>query len=117
MFLIMKKNNAPNGRPKTLFKHMLMDASMSIDASSLMVGKSKSIILLIIKCTHADKQSSVKNLIAHTTTPNKIEDSLLISSLKSFLKIEVLMYFRRRYINLYFLIFFSMSQAEYVRLT
>jgi hypothetical protein len=76
MFLIMKKNNVPNGKPRILFRLMLTDVSMSIDASFPMVGKSRSIIHSTIKCMHVDKLNNVKNHIAHTTTLNKIEGNL-----------------------------------------
>ena len=102
MFLTMKKSNVPNGKQRTLSKHMLMDANMSTDVSSLMDGKSKNTIHLIIRCMHAVKLNSVKNHIAPTTTQNLTEDSLLISSLRYSPKIEVQWYSRHKYISLYF---------------
>lgn len=44
IFLITKKNNAPNGRLRTLFRHTQMDVSMNTDVNSLMVGKNKNTI-------------------------------------------------------------------------
>jgi hypothetical protein len=59
MSLTMKKSNAPNGKPKTSYRLMQMVASMNIDASSHMVGKNKSIILLTTKCMLVDKEINV----------------------------------------------------------
>ena len=44
MYSNMRKSNARNGRLKTSYRHMPMDANMSIGANFLMVGKSKNTI-------------------------------------------------------------------------
>jgi len=44
IFLTMKRNNVLNGKLKTLFRLMLMAASMNIDVNFHMVGKSRNII-------------------------------------------------------------------------
>lgn len=105
MSLITKKNSVHNGKQRTLFKLMLMAVSMNTDANFLMDGRSKSIILLTIKCMLVDRLNNARNLIAHTTTLNKIEDNLSINSSKSFPRIEELQFFKLRSINPYSLIF------------
>ena len=90
MFLIMKRNNALNGKLRTSFKLMQMVANMSTDASFLMDGKNKSITLSTIRCMLADRLNNVKNHIARTTTQKTTEDSLSKNFSKYSPKIEVL---------------------------
>jgi hypothetical protein len=52
--MITRRSSAPNGRLKTLFRHTQTAASMNIDVSSLMGGKSKNITLSISKSIAAD---------------------------------------------------------------
>lgn len=101
IFLIMKKSNVLNGKPRILSKHMLMVVSMNIDVNFLMDGKNKNITHLIIKCMHADKLNNAKSLIALITTLKWTEDSQLINSLRSFLKIGVLLHSKHNYTNQY----------------
>ena len=67
MFMIMKKTSARIGKQKTLFQHMQMVARMSIDVNILTDGRNKNIILLTIKCTHADNKKFVQSLIVLTS--------------------------------------------------
>lgn len=80
---------------------MQMDASMNIDANILMGGKSKNIILLIIKCILADKVINARSVTAPTIIQRKIRDSLLINSLKYSLKTEEQQFQMPKFINLF----------------
>lgn len=58
-FMNMKKISVQIGKQKTSFLLMLMDVNMNIDASILMDGKNKNIILSIIKCMLVDNKMFV----------------------------------------------------------
>ena len=76
IYMNMKESNALNGKLKTLFKHMQMGVNMNIDVNTLMDGKNRNIILLIISCIHVDNKKFVKNLIVLIITLKRIEDIL-----------------------------------------
>lgn len=101
MCLITRKSNVLNGKQRILFKLMQMDASMSTDVNTLMVGKNKSTIHLITKCIHADKVIHVQNLIVLTTIQEVIEEFQLISFTKSSLRIEEQQFSKHRFTNLF----------------
>jgi hypothetical protein len=75
MSLSMRRINARSGKPRILFRHMLMDASMSTDASSHMVGKNKSITHTTTRCMHAGSRMSARNRTVPTSTRIRTGDS------------------------------------------
>jgi hypothetical protein len=83
IFLTMRGSSARNGRRSTLCKHMRMAARMSTGASSLMGGRSKSIILLTIRSMLADKGLIVKSLTVPTTTVRQIGGTRSVPSTDS----------------------------------
>ena len=70
--LIMKENSAPNGRLSISYKLMQTVVVTSIAAVFHMDGKSKNIIRLTTRCTHADRTKVVPSLTAPTITQNPI---------------------------------------------
>jgi len=99
---LMKKINAPLGKPKTLFKPTQMDANKNIGASTPTAGKNLSITLFTTKSMHADNQKIAKNPIAPTIIIILIEDTQSINSSKYFLKTEELLPNKHKSIKEYF---------------
>lgn len=66
MFSTMRESSALSGRRNILFRHMQMDAGMSIDADSLTGGRSKSIIHSTTRCMLAGRERPVQNRIVPT---------------------------------------------------
>jgi hypothetical protein len=111
----MRKTSVLIGKPRTSFQLMPMVASMSIDASSPMAGKSKSITLSTTRCMPADSRMYVKSHTVHISTQIETEDNQLTNSLKYFQRIEALLCNRLSSIKASSLICFSMFLAESAR--
>jgi archaellin len=87
--MTMKRSSVLNGRPSTSFKHTQTAARMSTSAAFPMAGKSKSTILITIRCMHAGKERLVKRLTVLTITMKGTKGILLGSSTSSSRRTEL----------------------------
>ena len=89
MLIITKKISAKTGRSRTLSGRIQTVARTSIDAFSVMGGRSSNTIPRPIRLTRVSSNPNVKNFTVHTITLRRTEDIQSIQISSFFLRTEV----------------------------